>query len=142
VPSSSFAGGSLQPLLSPKVVHPPAAHRSAFPPQQAKSHPPALADVFRSDLAETTTLLPFLDGEYICRIALCPAFLTHHALDPTLGFPVPLLQDRDGPPATLPAQQFPSARSLCIAIELRLCQKPVKPAVLLLQPGPIGSLSQ
>jgi hypothetical protein len=35
--------------------------------------------------------------------------LPHHATDPTLGCPVTLLQDRDGPAPALWAQKFPVA---------------------------------
>jgi hypothetical protein len=100
-------GGPLQPLLAPKAVHPLVVHRPSFPPQQAMDHPPAPADVLSGDLTETTTQLPLLDGNNLGRMALCAAVLTHQAADPPLGCPVALLQDRDGPPATLQARSFP-----------------------------------
>jgi len=49
-------------------------------------------------------------------MALAAAMLAHHAADPPLGCPVTLLQDCEGPPATLRAQKFASARSLSITL--------------------------
>jgi len=116
VPSSACGGGPLQALLAPEPMHPLVVHRPAFPPQQAVGHAPAPADVLSCDLTETMSQLGLLKIDDLADMALAAAVLAHYAADPPLGCPVTLLQDCDGPPATLRTQKFPSARSLSIAL--------------------------
>jgi len=72
--------------------------------------------VLSCDVAETMPQLGLLKIDDLADMALAAAVLAHHAADPPLGCPVTLLQDYDGPPTTLWAQKFPSARSLSIAL--------------------------
>ena len=109
-------GGPLEALLAPEPVHPLVVYRPAFSPQQAVGHAPAPADVLSCDLAETMPQLGLLKIDDLADMALAAAVLAHQSADPPLGCPVTLLQDCDGPPATLRAQKFPSARSLSIAL--------------------------
>ena len=95
-------GGPLQALLAPEPVHPLVVYRPAFSPQQAVGHAPAPADVLSCDLAETMPQLGLLKIDDLADMALAAAGLAHQAADPPLGCPVTLLQDSDGPPATLP----------------------------------------
>jgi len=46
--------GPLQPLLTPKAVHPVVVNQPALQPQRAIGHAPAPADVLGCDLAEAT----------------------------------------------------------------------------------------
>ena len=105
----------LQAFLAPEPLHPLVVHAPALSPEQAVGHPPAPADVLSSDLAETMPQLSLLDRDDLGRMALSAAVLAYHPADLPLGCPVTLLQNRDGPPAALRAQKFPSARSLSIA---------------------------
>ena len=107
--------GPLQTLLPPEPLHPLVIHAPAFPPQQAAGHPPAPADLIGGDLAETMPQLSLLDRDDLWRMALSAAVLPHHSAHQPFRCPVTLLQDRDGPPAALRPQKFPSARSLSIA---------------------------
>jgi len=99
--------GPLQLLLAPKAVYLLVVQRPAFPSQQAVAHEPAPADVLGGDLEKTTMQLPLLNEDDLGRMALCAVVLAHHAAGPPLGWPVTLLQDRDGPPATLGVRSFP-----------------------------------
>jgi hypothetical protein len=112
----AFPGdGPLQALLSPEPLHPFVVHAPALSPQQAVSHPPAPADVLGCDLAETMPQLSLLNRDDLDWMALGAAVLTHHTANLPLRCPVTLLQDNNGPPSTLRAQKFPSARFLSIA---------------------------
>ena len=108
-------GGPLQARLAPKAVHPLVVNRPAYPPQQALGHPPAPADVFGCDLAETVPELGLLQVDDLAAVTLGAAVLAHHTTNQALRCPVTLLQNRDGSAATLRAQKFPSARSLSMA---------------------------
>jgi hypothetical protein len=109
-------GGPLQALPAPEAVHPLVIDRPAFPPQKAVGHPPCPVDVLSGGLVETMPQLGLLKTDDLADMALPAAVLAHDAAEPPLGCPVTLLQDRDGPPTTLRAQKFPSARSLNIAL--------------------------
>jgi hypothetical protein len=70
-------------------------------------HSAAPAYVLRCDFPEKMTQLGLLKVDDLADMALAAAVLAHQAAHPPLGCPVALLQDRDGPPATLRAQKFP-----------------------------------
>ena len=106
---------ALQTLLPPKPLDSLVIHGPALPPQQAVGHAAAPTDVVRGDLAETLPELGLLDRDDIAALALGAAVLAHHPAGQAFRGPETLLQDRDGPAATLRAQKFPSARSLSIA---------------------------
>ena len=109
-------GGPLQALLAAEPVHPLVIFGPVFPPEQAVGHAQAPADVLSCDLAETIPQRVLLKIDDLDDMVLAAAVLAHQAADPPLGCPVTLMQDCDGPPATLQAQKFPSARPLSIAL--------------------------
>jgi hypothetical protein len=102
-PLSLPGSGPLEPLLPPEPLHPLVIDGPALPPQQALGHPPAPADVLRSDLAETMMQHSLLDRDELGRMALGAPVLAYAPADPPLRCPVTLLQDLDGLPATLRA---------------------------------------
>jgi len=107
--------GPLQAFLPPEPLHPLVVHAPALPSEQPISHPPAPANVLSSDLTEPMPQLPLLDRDDLGRTTLGAPVLAYDPADPPLRCPVTRLQNRDGPPATLRAQKFPSARSLSMA---------------------------
>jgi len=107
--------GPLQTLLPPEPLHPLVVHGPALTPQQAIGHATAPSDVLSCDLAETVPELGLLQIDDLDAVTLGAAVLTHHPADKAFRSPVTLLQNRDGPAATLRAQKFPSARSLSMA---------------------------
>jgi hypothetical protein len=115
VSGSDVTPGPWRPHTSLSAEQPAGTTHLALPPQQAIGHSPAPADVIGGDFAVTMPQLSLLDRDDLGRMALGAAVLTHHSANHPLRCPVALLQDRDGPPATLRAQKFPSARSLSIA---------------------------
>jgi len=91
-------------LLHPLVVHGP-----ALPQQQAVSHSPDPPNVFSGDLAEALLELGLLEVGDLAVVALGAAVLTHHSADHAFRYLVMLLQDQDGPVATLRVQKFLAA---------------------------------
>jgi hypothetical protein len=87
-----------------------------LPPEVAVGHPPAPADVFSCDLAETMAQRSLLDRDDLRRMALGTAVLAHDPADRPLIGAVALQQDHDSPATTLRAQKYPVAtKSLSIA---------------------------
>ena len=97
--------------LPPEPLQPLVIDGPALPPQEAVGHPPTPADVLSGNLPEALAQLGLLDIDNLDPMALGAAVLPRHPADKAFRSPVTLLQDRDGPAATLRAQKFPSARS-------------------------------
>jgi len=88
-------------------------------------HAPVPADVLSCDLAETISQRGLLNIDDLTDMAPAAGVLGHYAADPPLGCPVTLLQDCDGPPATLRLRSFPRqdpTATLGLRLEHRLTE--------------------
>ena len=97
---------------------------TSLPPPLPAGYSAAPADVIRRDLPQPMPELGHLQVDDLAAKALGSAVLAHNPAGQTLGDPVALLQDHDGPAAALQAQTFRSARSHCFAEALRARASP------------------